>query len=44
MSNGTIRNFKSTQARDNFEKVASAYAHGWAGPKGGNAKAAPSSK
>lgn len=35
MSNGTVRSFKSQQARDNFEKVATAYSHGWQGPKGG---------
>lgn len=29
MSNGEIRKFKSKQARDNFEKVANAYKHGW---------------
>lgn len=29
MSDGTIRHFASTQKRDNFEKVAQAYKHGW---------------
>jgi hypothetical protein len=34
MSNGTVKTFKSQKARDNFEKVAAAYSHGWKGPKG----------
>lgn len=34
MSNGTIRHFRSKRARDRFEKVARAYAHGWKGPRG----------
>ena len=29
MGDGTIRKFKSEKARDNFEKVARAYKHGW---------------
>jgi len=29
MSSGEIRKFKSKKARDNFEKVARAYKHGW---------------
>ena len=29
MSDGTIRTFKSEKARDNFERVARAYKHGW---------------
>jgi len=29
MSNGTVRKFKSQKARDNFERVARAYKHGW---------------
>lgn len=34
MSDGTVKTFKSEKARDNFERVASAYSHGWKGPKG----------
>lgn len=34
MSSGEVKEFKSTKARDNFEKVARAYSHGWKGPKG----------
>lgn len=34
MSSGKIKCFKSEEARDKFEKVAAAYAHGWKGPKG----------
>jgi len=34
MSSGEIRHFGSEQKRDNFEKVARAYKHGWAGPPG----------
>lgn len=33
MSDGSIRSFGSQQKRDNFEKVARAYKHGWK-PKG----------
>lgn len=33
MSNGTIRHFGSQRKRDNFERVARAYKHGWR-PKG----------
>lgn len=29
MSSGEIRHFKSQAARDNFERVAQAYKHGW---------------
>jgi len=29
MSDGTVRVFKSRQARDNFERVAQAVKHGW---------------
>lgn len=29
MSSGEIRHFKSEQKRNNFEKVAQAYKHGW---------------
>ncbi len=29
MKSGKIRTFKSEAARDRFERVASAYAHGW---------------
>lgn len=29
MSSGEIRHFKSEKARDNFERVAQAYKHGW---------------
>ena len=29
MSNGTVRKFKSQKARNNFERVARAYKHGW---------------
>jgi hypothetical protein len=29
MSDGTIRTFKSTLARDHFERMAEAYKHGW---------------
>ncbi len=29
MSNGKIYNFKSREARDNFERMAQAYKHGW---------------
>jgi len=33
MSSGKIRKFRSTRARNRFEKVARAYSHGWKGPK-----------
>jgi hypothetical protein len=33
MSDGTIRKFGSKKKRDNFERVAEAYKHGWK-PKG----------
>ena len=29
MSSGEVRKFKSKKARDNFERVAQAYKHGW---------------
>lgn len=29
MSDGSTRTFKSEKKRDNFEKVARAYKHGW---------------
>lgn len=29
MSSGEIRTFRSESARDNFERVAQAYKHGW---------------
>jgi len=29
MSSGEVRKFKSEKARDNFERVAQAYKHGW---------------
>jgi len=33
MKDGTIKSFSSEKKRDNFEKVAAAYSHGWS-PKG----------
>lgn len=33
MSDGSVRKFKSSKARNNFERVAEAYKHGWR-PKG----------
>lgn len=33
MSSGEVRTFRSEKARDNFERVAEAYKHGWR-PKG----------
>jgi hypothetical protein len=35
MKSGEVKKFKSEKARDNFEKVAAAYSHGWKGPKKG---------
>jgi hypothetical protein len=32
---GKVKHFESQKKRDNFEKVAAAYSHGWKGPKGG---------
>jgi hypothetical protein len=32
MSSGEVRHFGSEKKRDNFEKVAAAYSHGWKGP------------
>lgn len=29
MSNGKIKTFRSERARNNFERVAQAYKHGW---------------
>ena len=29
MSSGEVRTFKSTAARDNFERIAEAVKHGW---------------
>lgn len=29
MSNGSVRTFTSQKARDNFERMAQAYKHGW---------------
>lgn len=29
MSDGSVRHFKSSKARDNFERVAQAVKHGW---------------
>ena len=29
MSDGSIKKFASSKARDNFERVAEAYKHGW---------------
>lgn len=29
MSSGVVRTFKSEKARNNFERVAQAYKHGW---------------
>lgn len=34
MSDGRVKEFGSEEKRDNFEKVAAAYSHGWKGPKG----------
>jgi hypothetical protein len=34
MSDGRVKEFGSESKRDNFEKVAVAYSHGWKGPKG----------
>lgn len=38
MSNGTVKKFASESKRDNFEKVAAAYSHGWKGPSGKKGK------
>jgi len=32
MNDGSIRTFKSGEARDKFERVAQAKRHGWKGP------------
>lgn len=29
MGDGSVRHFKSAKKRDNFERVAQAYKHGW---------------
>ncbi len=34
MSDGSVKKFESEKKRDNFERVAEAYKHGWK-PKGG---------
>ena len=34
LSSGEVKKFSSEKKRDNFEKVAAAYSHGWKGPKG----------
>jgi hypothetical protein len=43
MSSGEIRHFKSEKARNNFERVAQAYKHGWRpkGKKGVSSKHSP---
>lgn len=38
MSSGEIKSFGSEKKRDNFERVAAAYSHGWKGPKGKGGK------
>ena len=40
MSSGEVRKFDSEEKRDNFERVAQAYKHGWrpTGKKGGKGK------
>lgn len=38
MSSGKIRHFKSQKARDNFERMAQAYKHGWRPTGKGKAK------
>lgn len=35
MTSGEVKHFDSTEKRDNFERVAAAYSHGWKGPSGG---------
>lgn len=37
MSSGKVKHFASKQKRDNFERVAQAYKHGWR-PKGKKGK------
>lgn len=39
MSNGSVRTFGSQKKRDNFERVAEAYKHGWRPSKGGGKRA-----
>ena len=34
MKSGEVKQFQSEKKRDNFERVAAAYSHGWKGPKG----------
>lgn len=36
---GKVRHFASEEKRDNFERVAAAYSHGWSGPGGGGREA-----
>ena len=38
MKDGRVKTFESEQKRDNFEKVAAAYSHGWQGPPKGKGK------
>lgn len=38
MGDGSVRSFGSEKKRDNFERVAAAYSHGWKGPKGKGGK------
>ncbi len=44
MSSGEIRHFKNKRKRDNFEKVARAYSHGWKGPSGSRSGIPPRGK
>lgn len=37
MSSGEVHTFKTEAKRNNFEKVARAYKHGWKAPQGGSA-------
>lgn len=34
LKSGKVVQFASEKKRDDFEKVANAYSHGWKGPKG----------
>jgi len=43
LSSGEVRTFKSEEARDNFERVAEAYNHGWR-PTGKSHKTAKGDK
>ena len=38
MSSGEVRTFRSEKARDNYERVAQAYKHGWRPTGKGKAK------